>query len=56
MSEDLTKKLPASDSEKLTLIVTEVQRLKVKTDAMQEGLNRVEKRLQGLDDKVEERL
>jgi len=56
MSEDLTKNLPASDSDKLTLIVTEVQRLNVKTDAMQERLSRVEKRLQDLDDKVEERL
>jgi chromosome segregation ATPase len=46
MSEDLTKKLPASDSDKLTLIVTEVQRI-------QERLDRVDDRLQGLDVKVE---
>lgn len=49
MIDDLTKKLPASDSDKLTLIVTEVQRI-------QERLDRVEDRLQGLDVKVEERL
>ncbi len=53
MSEDLTQKLPASDSDKLTLIVTEVQRLNIKTDAVQERLDRVAERLQGLDHKVE---
>jgi chromosome segregation ATPase len=46
MSEDLTKNLPGSDSDKLTLIVTEVHRI-------EERLDRVEERLQGLDDKVE---
>ena len=53
MSEDLTQKLPASDSDKLNLIVTEVQRLNIKTDAMQERLVRVEEGLQGLNSKVE---
>jgi chromosome segregation ATPase len=53
MSEDLTQKLPASDSDKLTLIVTEVQRLNIKTDALHERLDRVEEGLQGLNHKVE---
>jgi hypothetical protein len=42
MSEDLTKKLPTSDSDKLTSILTTVQAL--------------ETRLTGLEQKVEERL
>ena len=42
MSEDLTKKLPTTDSEKLTWILTTVQSL--------------ETRLTGLEQKVEERL
>ncbi len=42
MSEDLTKKLPTTDSEKLTSILTTVQNL--------------ETRLAGLEQKVEERL
>jgi len=53
MSEDLTQKLPASDSDKLNLIVTEVQRLNIKTDAMPERLDLVEEGLQGLNSKVE---
>src|SRR3712207_1117096 len=42
MSEDLTKKLPTSDSEKLTSILTSVQAMNT--------------RLTGLEQKVEERL
>lgn len=49
MSEDLTKKLSTSDSEKLTLILTTVQALTVRVD-------KLEHRFDGLEQKVEERL
>ena len=42
MSEDLTKKLPQSDSEKLTLILTTVQSLTVRSDNIDSRLGRVE--------------
>ncbi|HXQ72359.1 MAG TPA: hypothetical protein VN844_17820 [Pyrinomonadaceae bacterium] len=42
MSEDLTKTLPASDSEKLTLILTTVQSLTVRADNIDSRLGRVE--------------
>ena len=42
MSEDLTKKLPQSDSEKLTLILTTVQSLTVRADNIDSRLGRVE--------------
>jgi hypothetical protein len=42
MSEDLTKTLPSSDSEKLTLILTTVQSLTVRVDGIDSRLQRVE--------------
>ena len=42
MSEDLTKPFPASDSEKLTLILTTVQSLTVRADNIDFRLGRVE--------------
>ena len=49
MSEDLTKKLPRSDSEKITLILTTVQNLETRVD-------KLEVRFDGLEKKVDERL
>ena len=49
MSEDLTKQLPASDSDKLTLILTTVQSLTVR-------VGKLEHRFDGLEQKVDERL
>ena len=63
MSEDLTKKLPKRDSEKLDLIVTAVQALTSKTTSlegnfalMQLRFDTVDSQVQALDNKVEERL
>ena len=47
MSEDLTKTLPASDSEKLTLILTTVQLLTVRADNIDSRLGRVEQTVHG---------
>ncbi len=49
MSEDLTKKLPKSDSEKISLILTTVQHLETRVD-------KLERRFDGLEKKVDERL
>lgn len=49
MSEDLTKKLPSSDSEKIALILTTVQSVETRVD-------RLEVRFDGLEKKVDERL
>jgi len=63
MSEDLTKKLPKSDSEKLSYVVTAVQdltsRIQVldnKVDALDNRFQVLDKRVEALDEKVEERL
>ena len=56
MSEDLTSKLPTSDSDKLTLLVAEVGSLKAKTDRMNVRLDELDLRVQAFDQKVEERL
>jgi predicted nucleic acid-binding Zn-ribbon protein len=63
MSEDLTKKLPANESDKLTFVVTAVQDLSSRTarldsavDTMQVRLVSIDSRMQTLNDKVEERL
>ena len=49
MSEDLTKKMPQSDSEKIDLILITVQHLQTRVD-------RLELRFDSLENKVEERL
>lgn len=49
MSEDLTKKLPKTDSDKIALILTTVQNLEIRVD-------KLEQRFDGLERKVEERL
>ena len=53
MTEDLTKKLPQTDSEKLTLILTTVQSLTVRVDSIDSRLQRVESRLEGVDSRLE---
>jgi DNA repair ATPase RecN len=49
MSEDLTKNLPSSDGEKLTQILSTVQRLDSR-------LSSLEQKVEGLEEKLEERL
>ena len=56
MSEDLTKKLPKSDSEKLTLILSTVQSMERRLDRLEMRVDNIEARLQRLEQKVEERL
>jgi predicted nucleic acid-binding Zn-ribbon protein len=56
MSEDLTKKLPKSDSEKLTLILSTVQSLEVRLEKLEIRVDNIDSRLQRLEQKVEERL
>jgi predicted nuclease with TOPRIM domain len=56
MSEDLTKKLPQSDSEKLSLILTIVQNLETRVDRLEVRLSNLETRFDNLEKKVEERL
>jgi chromosome segregation ATPase len=56
MSEDLTKKLPQSDSEKLTLILSTVQSMERRLDRLEVRVDNIEARLQRLEQKVEERL
>jgi len=60
MSEDLTKKLPKRDSEKLDLIVTAVQALTSKTSSlegnfalMQLRLDAIDSRLDGIDSRLD---
>jgi len=48
MSEDLTKTVPESDSEKLTLILTTVQTLTVRADSVDSRLNRFEETLEDI--------
>ena len=56
MSEDLTKKLPTTDSDKLTSILTTVQTLETRFAGLEQRLAGLEQRLAGLEQKVEERL
>lgn len=49
MNEDLTKKLPRTDSEKIALILTTVEKLETDYD-------NIDRRLTNLEQKVEERL
>jgi predicted nucleic acid-binding Zn-ribbon protein len=56
MNEDLTKKLPQSDSEKLTLILTTVQNLEVRLEKLEQWVDNIDSRLQRLEQKVEQRL
>jgi chromosome segregation ATPase len=63
MGEDLTKKLPQTDSEKLSLILTTVQHLDIRVTNielrltnLEQRFDRLEQRLDNLEQKVEERL
>jgi chaperonin cofactor prefoldin len=56
MNEDLTKKLPQSDSEKLTLILTTVQNLEVRLETLEQRVDNIDSRLQRLEQRVEQRL
>lgn len=63
MSEDLTKKLPKSDSEKIALILTIVQTLVTRVDSielrlttLEQRFDHLEQRFEALERKVEERL
>ncbi len=56
MSEDLTKKLPRTDSEKLNLILTTVQSLDKRLEKLELRVDKIESRLQHLEEKVEQRL
>jgi chromosome segregation ATPase len=56
MSEDLTKKLPKSDSEILLLILTTTQKLEVRFGKLEIRVENIDTRLQSLEKKVEERL
>jgi chromosome segregation ATPase len=56
MNEDLTKKLPSSDSEKLALILTTVQSLDGRIDKLESHGDRIDSRLASLEQKVEDRL
>jgi predicted nuclease with TOPRIM domain len=70
MSEDLTKKLPQTDSEKISLILTTVQHLETRVDKidlrltnleqrfdrLEQRIDRLEQRFDNLEQRVEERL
>ena len=56
MSDDLTEKLPSSDSEKIALILTTVQNLDKRVDDIDLRLSKLEQRFDKLEKKVEERL
>ena len=56
MSEDLTQKLPSSDSEKIALILTTVQNLDKRVDDIDLRLSKLEQRFDKLEKNVEERL
>jgi DNA repair ATPase RecN len=56
MSEDLTQKLPKSDSEKLHLILTSTQNLEARFGKLESRVQDIDSRLGGLEQKLEERL
>jgi chromosome segregation ATPase len=56
MDEDLTKKLPSTDSEKLGLILTTVQSLEGRIENLETRGDRIDSRLANLEQSVEDRL
>jgi hypothetical protein len=56
MKEDLTKKLPSSDSEKLSLILTTVQGLEGRIENLETRGDRIDSRLGSLEQTVADRL
>ena len=56
MSEDLTQKLPGSDSEKLEMILTSTQNLEARFGNLESRVQDIDSRLGGLEQTVEERL
>ena len=56
MSEDLTRKLPRTDSEKIALILTIVQNLETRVDRLERRLDALEQRHDRFEQRVEERL
>ena len=56
MSEDLTKKLPKNDSEKLSYIVIAVQDLTSRIQGLDKRVEVLDKKVEALDEKIEERL
>ena len=56
MSEDLTQKLPGSDSEKLEMILTSTQNLEARFGNLESRGQDIDSRLGGLEQTVEERL
>lgn len=56
MSEDLTKKLPRSDSEKLNAILTTVGAMDTRLTVLEQNVTGLEHKLVGLEQKVEARL
>ena len=56
MNEDLTKKLPSSDSEKLALILTTVQSLEGRIENLETRGDRIDSRLGSLEQTVADRL
>ena len=56
MSEDLTQRLPNSDSEMLSLILSTTQNLETRFSNLESRVGGIDTRLQGLERKVEERL
>ena len=56
MSEDLTQKLPESDSEILLLILRTTQNLEVRFGKLETRVENIDFRLEGLEENVEHRL
>src|SRR5262245_10856139 len=56
MSEDLTKKPPKTDSDKLSLILTIVENLDTRLEKLEQRLDAFEERLDHLETKVADRL
>lgn len=56
MSEDLTQKLPKSDSEILLLILRTTQNLELRFGKLETRVENIDSRLEGLEEKVEHRL
>lgn len=53
MNEDLTKKLPKTDSEKLALILTTVQGLDTRTTQLGERVDKIETRMANIEGRLE---
>jgi len=56
MGEDLTKKLPESDSDKLNLILTTARNLEGRFEKLEIRVGNIDTRLQSLEQKVEQKL